>query len=62
MGKIKVYRFRYYDRNSEQLRDSGDYATASAIGEIGADVLPDTEKEVEDRWVSMAGILMQNPP
>jgi hypothetical protein len=57
--KIRVFRFRYFDRNSGRIEESPDYATEKAIAEIGADKVDDTAREVDERWVSWAGIVVK---
>lgn len=59
MPKVRVFRFQYLDRNSGRLEDSPDYATEKAIAEIGATKLEETALEVDERWVSWAGIVMR---
>ncbi|HET6263735.1 MAG TPA: hypothetical protein VFD95_02675 [Usitatibacter sp.] len=59
MSKVRVFRFQYADRNTGQLEESPDYATEKAITEIGATKLEDTVREVDERWVSWAGIVMR---
>lgn len=55
---ITVFRFRYFDRNLDEFAESEDYATAAAIDQIGAEVMPETAKQVEARDVGFAGILL----
>ena len=59
MGKIRVFRFQFFDRNTGQIEDSPDYATEKAIAEIGATKIEETGREVDERWVSWAGIVMR---
>ena len=41
MGQIRVHRFLYRDRTTGLMTRCGDYATESAILEIGGKVLPE---------------------
>jgi len=59
MPKVRVFRFQYVDRNTGGIEESPDYATEKAIAEIGATKLEDTAREVDERWVSWAGIVMR---
>ena len=58
MPKTRVFRFQYFDRNTGRIEESPDYATEKAIAEIGAVKLEDTACEVDERWVSWAGIVL----
>jgi len=55
---ITVFRFRYFDRLSDELAVSADYATPAAIQQMGAELMPETGKQVEERDVGHAGILL----
>ena len=52
MHRVWVYRFRYFNRRTGRSEVSTDYATARAIGEIGAEMIADTAMEVDAGRVS----------
>lgn len=63
MAKVTVYRFEYFDRPTGRMRISDDYATAKAIREIGAVLLPETAMEVDACRVGVhSGYLMRSAP
>ena len=59
MLKITVYQFQYFDRDTDQFASSDDFATQKAILEMGAIPLEHTAKEVDERLLSHAGIVIR---
>ena len=53
MAKVTVYQFQYFDRAAGCTKVSDDYATAKAIREIGAVLLPETAMEVDQSRVGV---------
>jgi hypothetical protein len=63
MPRIKVFRFRYFNRASQRVETSSDQATEEAIREIGAELIPDSGTEVDTGRVGQpSGFVMRNPP
>ena len=48
MATVKVYQYDYFDRLLKRDRRSTDFATADAIMELGATILSETERVVDD--------------
>lgn len=48
MATVKVYQYDYYDRLLKRDRRSTDFATADAIMEMGATILSETERIVDE--------------
>ena len=48
MATVKVYQYDYYDRLLKRDRRSTDFATADAIMQIGATILSESERRVDE--------------
>ena len=53
---VTVYQFEYFDRAADKPRVSPDFATEKAIRSIGANLLPESAKEVPAGEVTFSGI------
>lgn len=62
MPVVMVYRFKYFDRESKAFKDADDFATADAIREMGAIILPDTGTVVDRSRVSRRGLVVPPEP
>ena len=58
MQKIWVYRFSYLDRRTGETKTADDFATEAAIREIGAQILRDSGRQVDENSVGRAGYVM----
>ena len=62
MPSIKVFRFRYFNRASQRVEISNDQATEEAIREIGAEIIPGSDTEVDIGLVGQpSGFVMKHP-
>lgn len=52
-----VYRYDFHDPASMHDRRSDDYATAEAIERLGATILPETAREIDDARVDAWGVV-----
>jgi hypothetical protein len=57
MASVKVYRYDYFDRLLKRDRRSVDYATADAIAGMGATILAETMREIDENVVPDEGIV-----
>jgi hypothetical protein len=48
MATVKVYQYDYYDRLLKRDRRSTDFATADAIMQMGATILSESERLVDE--------------
>ena len=48
MATVKVYQYDYYDRLLKRDRRSTDFATADAIMQMGATILSESERQVDE--------------
>jgi hypothetical protein len=55
--KIRVFRFRYFDRGEKGFKLSVDYATEKAIDQMRAEPVYALALEVDDSEVTLAGLL-----
>jgi hypothetical protein len=58
---VRVYRFMYFDRQSRKMIDSGDFATAEAIREMGGQILT-YHLDVDPNLLGPNGILSSTHP
>lgn len=56
IGKVKVYRFRLYDTASEDFKISGRMATQAFIRRIHAQLLRNTEHEIDKHYLDGDGM------
>jgi hypothetical protein len=61
METVKVYAFKYFDWQAKSMRLASDMATAWAIRDIRAELLPETAREVKATLVGHCGLLMAAP-
>ena len=57
MADVKVYLYDYFDRLLKRDRRSTDYATADAIAEMGATIIAESERVVDDALIDDEGII-----
>ena len=53
----RVYRYDFHDRALMRDRRSDDYATAEAIERLGATILPETARDIDDALVDDWGVV-----
>jgi hypothetical protein len=57
MAAVKVYLYDYFDRLLKRDRRSTDYATADAIAAMGATIIAESERVVDDELLDDEGII-----
>jgi len=57
MAAVKVYLYDYFDRLLKRDRRSTDYATADAISEMGATIIAESERVVDDELLDDEGVI-----
>jgi hypothetical protein len=55
-GRVKVYRFRFYDIASESFKISSRMATPSCIRRIRGEIIKRTELEIDKQYVNGDGM------
>jgi hypothetical protein len=58
MKTVKVYAFKYFDWQANSMRLATDMATAWAIRDIRAELLPETAREVKSTLIGHCGLVM----
>jgi hypothetical protein len=57
MDKVRVYRFRYFDRDTGTMCVAPDFATAAAIHDMCGEALVETGRDVDPAAVAQCGLL-----
>jgi hypothetical protein len=57
MAAVKVYLYDYFDRLLKRDRRSTDYATADAIAQMGATIIAESERVVDDELLDDEGVI-----
>lgn len=57
MAAIKVYQYDYFDRLLKCERRSVDFATAEAIAAMGATILAESVREVDEDLLDARGVI-----
>ena len=57
MANVKVYQYDYYDRLLKRERRSLEFATADTIAEMGATIIAESERIVDEDLLDERGVI-----